>query len=287
MKTIFFKQLVFTTLLLAYNLCVSAESLRVDPAWLYAHLNDKDLMLIDTRDEVDYDSDHIPGAVSFSSTLTYQKRAVGGIIVEPNLMQKYLRSLGIDNTKTIILYDGGELVDAARVFWAFEVYGLSRVKLLSPGFSAWVSHRYPTTDVRTEVNASQYVITINNHRIASKFSTQLATVNPKQLILDARSLDAYRGKTSTAKRFGHIPTALNYPFNDNFQSAESSATLRTVEDLKTVYSKLPKENKIILYCETGRVSSVNYLILRELGFDVSNYDGSWREWGNDESLPIE
>jgi thiosulfate/3-mercaptopyruvate sulfurtransferase len=32
---------------------------------------------------------------------------------------------------------------------------------------------------------------------------------------------------------------------------------------------------------------VAYLALRLLGRDVSNYDGSWQEWGSDPALPVE
>jgi thiosulfate/3-mercaptopyruvate sulfurtransferase len=30
-----------------------------------------------------------------------------------------------------------------------------------------------------------------------------------------------------------------------------------------------------------------YFVLRGLGYDVSVYDGSWYEWGNDLNLPLE
>lgn len=43
---------------------------------------------------------------------------------------------------------------------------------------------------------------------------------------------------------------------------------------------------VSIYCSVGLASSLECLVLRELGYDVANYDTSWKEWGNDASLPI-
>ena len=47
-----------------------------------------------------------------------------------------------------------------------------------------------------------------------------------------------------------------------------------------------KNKKIISYCDIGKISSSNYFALRQLGYEVANYDASWKEWGNDLELPI-
>lgn len=264
-----------------------AESLHVTPEWLHEHLQDSQLVVIDARPTESYTEGHITGAVNLPDTLTYQQKTSGGTIVEPMAMQALLRARGIDQDKLIVVYDAGQLIDAARVFWVLEVYGLNQVRLLNPGYAAWMKQHFAvTTDVATPT-PSQYIPTINHKRIASKFTTQLATVNPEQRVIDARDAESYQGKKSSAVRFGHIPSALNYPATHNFDTADGLVSLRGLEELKAQYSTIPKGKKVILYCEIGRASAANYLVLRELGYDVANYDGSWREWANDLTLPIE
>lgn len=266
---------------------VYADLFRVTPEWLRDNLNNQNLIIIDSRDKNDYDISHIPGAISLPDSLTYQQKSKGGEIVEPDIMQRMLRERGIDHGKSIVVYDGGLIVDASRVFWALEVYGLQDVKILNTGFKHWESKSYPVTAEPTKVKPSQYVASIDHRRIASKFSTQLATANPNHTVLDVRPVDNYNGKKSTAQRFGHIPTAVNIPIHDLFASIAGERTIIDLDELKKLYVGLPKSNKIVTYCEYGRASSTVYLTLRELGYDVSNYDASWREWANDFTLPIE
>jgi len=281
------KRLFISVFALFFTAQAFADLLRVSPEWLKSKLNDKDLIILDSRSAEEYADNHIAGAISFPDSLTYQQKTIGGEIVEPDIMQRLLRERGIDYGKTILVYDAGQLMDASRVFWALEVYGLKNVKILNSGFKHWDSKNYPISAEVPAIKPSNYVVSIDHRRIASKFSTQLATVNPNQIIVDARPADNYAGKKSTAKRFGHIPTAINIPIYEHFEMKDGERTLHGLEKLKQLYTQLPQGSKIVTYCEYGRASSTVYLTLRELGYDVSNYDASWREWANDLSLPIE
>lgn len=280
--------LAFLVITLAVvSLPAAAETLRVTPQWLKDHLGQPDLVILDTRAPADYEISHIAGALNFPDNLTYQHKATSGNIVDPDTMASLLRERGIDNRKQIIVYDAGQLVDAARVFWALEVYGLERVKVLSPGYEAWEKLDFPVSVKVPKVTPSRYLPSVDHRRIATKFITQLATRNPHQLIIDARNPRAYKGETSSARRFGHIPTAINIPVERNLSDSNGETALRNAAELKTVYADIPKDRKLIVYCAKGRVSATDYLALRELGYDVANYDASWLEWGNDDKLPIE
>lgn len=261
--------------------------LRVDAEWLNANLQKQHLLVLDARVADDYDVEHISGAISFPESLTYQQKSGDGRIVEPNVIQQLLRERGVKQDSFIVVYDDGALLNAARVFWALEVYGIKEIRILDQGYERWTSMRFPVSQHAPSISPSQFVPTVDNRRIASKFATQLATRNPKQHVIDARTSDAYKGETSSAKRFGHIPKAINIPVFQNFRKTANGVSLRSANELQSLYSALSKDEKIIVYCSLGRVSSTNYFALRELGYDVANYDASWNEWGNDDTLPID
>ena len=108
---------------------------------------------------------------------------------------------------------------------------------------AWKKLNLPLTDEILKRPASQYVATVNHQRIASKFSTQLASINPKQTVIDARSPKAYRGETSTAKRFGHIPTAINIAVHQQFENHDDANFLLTTNKLSELYADVSKDQK--------------------------------------------
>lgn len=278
----------FIICLLCLNIInVYAESLRISPDELQQQLDNDQIIILDARSKNDYDVGHIKNAISFPVDITYAHKKTNGQIQQPIQMQKYIRQAGIDTNSKIVVYDGTQLVDAARVFWTLEVYGFKNVKVLDHGFNYWLNKNYPISQKTPTIKESKYVATINHQRLSSKFTTQLAINNANKIVVDARSLPAYKGKTSVAKRFGHIPSAINVPFKHNIAQDKEFTTLKPIKELKKLYSNIPLGKKVIIYCKIGRVSSTNYFALRELGHDVSNYDASWREWGNDDSLPIE
>jgi len=45
--------------------------------------------------------------------------------------------------------------------------------------------------------------------------------------------------------------------------------------------------EVIAYCHSGGRSAIATQVLRALGYDASNYEGSWHEWSRHEDLPIE
>lgn len=263
---------------------LNAKDLRIEPKELNQSLNS--YKIIDVRDQEKYSLGHITGALNLPINLTYEHKSINGKITEPNKMQGFLREIGIDINDKIAVYDDGTYFDAARLFWTLEVYGFKDVKLLNAGFEEWETLNMPISTQAPKPKKSSYVASINNKRLATKFTTQIATKNPKQVIIDARKYNAYIGKESSAIRYGHIPKAIHIPATHNITNNSSIAKLKSLAELQETYKDISKDKKVVIYCAVGRISSTNYFALRELGYDVANYDASWKEWGNDFNLPI-
>lgn len=266
------------------TISLNAKSLRIEVSDLQKNLNT--YKIIDTRNEQLYLDKHIKGALNLPIKLTYNDQQTNGKVIQPTKAQELIRSLGLDVNDKIAIYDDGTFFDAARLFWTFEVYGFKNVKLLNGGLEQWLKDGFQTTKIIPKIKKSDYIVSVDHKRLATKFTTQIATKNPNQVILDARPSSGYDGETSSAQRFGHIKKALHFPASHNINYDEKITKLQSINDLKKIYSKIGKKKKIIVYCAIGRISSTNYFALRELDYDVANYDSSWREWGNDANLPI-
>ena len=68
-----------------------------------------------------------------------------------------------------------------------------------------------------------------------------------------------------------------------------SGTLKSAPQLKAIFAAagVNLANPVVTTCGSGVTASILALALAILGHrNTSVYDGSWSEWGADESLPI-
>ncbi len=276
MRYLIFLLLIFTSATQATELRIEAEPL----SKLLDHYT-----VLDAREASVFKQGHIKGALNFPVSKTFDKKDINRII-NPQQMQAIIRSLGIDVDSAIVIYGDSNLIATSRLFWVLEVYGFNDVKMLNASFDTWQNKKLAISYTAIKPKPSKYVATINHNLLATQFSMQVATQNPNHIIIDARATYRYQGLKSISQRYGHIPTAINIPASSNFILEDSINYFKPLNELKSLYANLSKDKKITVYCSTGMASSVVYFVLRELGYNVSNYDASWFEWGNDLYLPV-
>jgi len=280
------------------------EQLLVSTEWLAAHLNDPNLRVIDIRGHVlpasqppphyfnhhdDYLKSHIPGAVFVDWVLEITDPADPrhAKIAPPERYAEALNRAGLREGMQVVTYDDSGGMFAARLWWTLNYYGFTSVAVLDGGWNKWVAEGRPVNADVSAVASGTFVPRPNPaiYRNGDQVSAALGTTTR---LLDVRSADEFNGKSSRAKRAGHIPGAVN---QSRHGLLNSDGTVFAPDKLRTALSALNIDAttpETIVYCNAGISASFGFLALRLAGItNAAVYDGSWKDWGNDESKPIE
>ena len=284
MKKINFMSLLLlvSSFLFAENFATSKVGNITSVQWLKENIQNPNLVLIDLRSEELYKQGHIKTAVNIPA----MKNLYDNKFFMPKLdaLKDLFSDAGIDSNSIVVAYGDGKFIRSARLYWILEVLGHHEVSILEVGYNNWNKNDFIIEKKEHKVARKNFIPRVDNTKVQTKLSTMMAI--GKKVIIDGRELTHYQGEESSAKRFGHIPTAKNYACTNNYEVNKFGSKMKKNKDLEKLYTKLDKNKEIILYCTGGSASALNYVVLKSLGYKVSIYDGSWKEWGNDDNVPI-
>lgn len=245
-------------------------------------------LLLDLRPADAFAQGHLPGAVhldlwglSLIDTSEAPLRAFLWII-------EHLFALrGVSSDRAVVVYEEDSGIRAARAFWFLEYFGHPNVRVLDGGVGAWLrSGRALTTDVTPPVPTDWHG-TPQRDRLAGWQEVRDRLGKPATAIVDTRSEAEYFGELVRAKRGGAIPGAVNIEWKQNLRG---DGTFKPVDELCAMYAGagVTPDREVVTYCQGGYRAAHTYLALRRCGYPaVSNYTGSWKEWGDRDDLPIE
>ena len=117
-------------------------------------------------------------------------------------------------------------------------------------------------------------------RLDPSIRAEIADVaNPSGVtLLDTRSLEEFRGEAEMDDRPGHIPGAVHLPHS---QLAGQDGRLlldKSLLDKRLAAAGITPGDPVIAYCRSGVRASLAYLAMRQAGYHVRLYDGSYSEW---------
>ena len=268
----------------------------VSTDWVAEHASDPNVRIV----EVDvnmaaYAEGHVPGAIAWA----WNKQLCDTVrrdILPQEAFETLMADSGIGNDTTVVLYGDNNNWFAAWAFWQLKIYGHKDVRIMNGGRNKWIAEgRELSTDVpkpsRAQYRASKADLSLR----AILPQVQAAIQHGSVPLVDVRSPQEFSGEIlsppglpETCQRGGHIPYARNIPWS---KACNDDGTFRSSDELRRIYASegIDGSKPVVAYCRIGERSSHTWFVLKYLlGFpNVSNYDGSWTEWGNLVGAPVE
>jgi len=282
----------------------------VETSWLAEHLEDPHLRVVDMRGYVrtvehdgvqdalyvgardEYEEGHIPGAlyIDWSSDIVDPDDVVEAQVAPAERFARVMGRLGIGDQHLVVAYDAHPASQfATRLWWALNYYGHDQVVVLNGGLPKWQRENRPqVTTIPTYPPATftaipQAQLRATAEDVLSFLGQQGVTV------VDARERRQYTGELVRGHgRPGHIPGALNIPREELIDPA--TGTFRSNDALARMFTDfgVKPEDHVVAYCNGGVAATTVLFSLAMLGYPkLTNYYGSWNEWGARQDLPAE
>jgi thiosulfate/3-mercaptopyruvate sulfurtransferase len=252
----------------------------VGTAWVSDSLRQRGFVLIDPRRPMKYLSGHLPGAINLP---IYKAFGTDGALLPSDRLAGWLGDAGIGEGAAPIIYDSPEGQNAAMAAWILEFLGRDDIHLMDAFFEQWRSEGREVLYRPLDRKATSFT-----WHERPELRATLAEVREARdvQVVDFRAVEEFTGERDMDNHPGHIPGAVNLVWRELANAP--ARLLRSPEELdeRIEGAGIIRDRPIIAYCRSGPRAALGYLALKQLGYDVRLFDGSWMEWAR-AKLPAE
>ncbi|WP_017473542.1 sulfurtransferase [Amphibacillus jilinensis] len=256
------------------------------------------VVIIDTRFELlnpekgyqMYKQGHIPGAQYFGLNQDMSSKPLehGGQhpLPDSHVFLDKLSQAGINKDTTVVIYDQGNAMFAARLYWLLDYYGHEKKYILDGGYQAWADQGFPSTSIVKRPVKQHYQAEVNQAMVVNIDDVKRQRHADTSILIDARAKERYLGLTEPLyHKAGHIPGAKCFEWT---AVLNEDGKWRSKEELSNYFGDLDPNNEVILSCGSGVSACMNYLALTALGYkNIKLYPGSYSDWISYPELPVE
>ncbi|MEP1095466.1 MAG: rhodanese-like domain-containing protein [Cyclobacteriaceae bacterium] len=287
--------LSFIALLLATSGLSAQESRLVNAEWLQNRMEKENLVIFHIGREDAYNKEHIVGAVYMQpSEYTYEDDVRVFDLPTDQELKSLFESKGVSNNKDVVIYTPKNWIPlVTRLYFTLDYLGHGhKTYILDGGLVAWKDSNGNISNEIPKLTKGNFDIEPNMNLLADKEEVLASIEDERVDIVDCRAQVYYTAIEAThGARKGRVPGAKTIPYTTLYQETDIGAyKFKTLDQISEIFEgqELKKDQSIVLYCHIGMQLTVVYTAAKLLGYkNVKMYDGSFREWGPDETLPIE
>ncbi len=249
-----------------------------------------------------YQQAHIAGAVRadlerhLSAAKTATDAASGGRHPLParQTFAAWLSSVGFSAEMQAVVYDRQGLNYCGRLWWMLKWLGHANVAVLDGGLPAWqaAGGALQSGDLDAPPlsipSTSNYALRPAIACLVAPESIASNLGRPQQTLIDARGAARFRGEVEPLDPVaGHIPGALNRPFNVNLSA---DGHFKPAAELRAEFDALLGGRDpagVVHHCGSGVSAVPNILAMEVAGLGhTALYAGSWSDWCSDPARPV-
>lgn len=272
----------------------ASSSVFIGPAELEQMLDDPDLVLLHVgHGDRGYTRGHLSGALYVDFEETAVER--GGLKLElpdTGVLTEMMRGLGIDDGSQIVLYGDASGVFPARMYLTLEALGLGdRARLLDGQLRGWVSEgRVVTAESSQRPAVSLWEPMSRRGVIASAADVERALADGEAVVVDVRPTGQFDGskRGPDTARAGRIEGAVSVPWL-SLLASKLPPWLHAEDELRArlAAAGVGPGSRVIVYDNSGIHAPVVYAVLKQLGHEVSLYDGGFEQWSRRPITPAD
>jgi thiosulfate/3-mercaptopyruvate sulfurtransferase len=258
-------------------------------------------LLWDARDEGSFAKGHIPGAVNIGDPTLSLRDGITEDYLPTSDLERILGAAGIDPAREIVVYGDRGLPSVYFAQLTLRTFGAGNARVFHDGIEGWRAAGQPVTTTPAKPRAVVLKLTPQPGVLVSSKEVVAALKRPDVQFLDVRTSKEFRGEDVRAIRGGHIPAAINVPFEQNWIDPDTRSKLRAgkVKDsagmalkpraeLAKLYEAFDPAREVIVYCQSGNRAAQSAAVLADLGYKrVRVYDSSWLGYSSWLSAPAE
>ncbi len=268
---------------------LKVDNLLVSVNWLYQHIDDHNLVILDASIKKISSNTAINTSLQIKNTRFLDlKNEFSDISTEfPNTMlspEKFseaARKLGINKDSTLVVYDSVGIYSSARVWWMFKAMGHQSIAVLDGGLPAWITAGFSVEELQTYSGGlGDFLANYNSDFFYNYDNVLEAIKDDNKLILDARAAERFNGTVPEPRkglRSGQIPNSKSLPY----ALLQENGKMKSKEEIAKLFIGVEVSDKTLVFsCGSGITACVLALGAELSGIkNTTVYDGSWTEWG--------
>jgi thiosulfate/3-mercaptopyruvate sulfurtransferase len=231
------------------------------------------IVIVDPRRPMKYLAGHLPGAINVPA---YKIFAADGTLHAPEALAEFFGTAGLSDEATPILYDSPEAQNAAMLAWALEYLGRTDVSIMESFYEQWKASGLEVRYRPVQLASRRLSIRLNP---TIRMTAAEVSASAGVKFVDFRSREEFSGERVIAEdRPGHIPGALNVVWRELGNPPATILKSRPELEQLFAHAGVASGDQLVAYCRSGPRAALGYLALREAGYDVRLFDGSWAQY---------